>query len=349
MKDLITKDNLEKIINFIKECLFFSYNAQDATIIIENIERKELLRFPASKFLTEAEALLKAINEMTVCARFSTQEEIQAFMDKIHCISSSPCPSDKVDIHIILHDQRSNMNSNVGFSIRSQLGGDSTLLNASGENTNFIYEISGPMDDKKMEIFNNIFKKTRRKGRICYDIATSERMQFLQDIGCDLSFVNTAKPLARENLIKCGGKEMPIIVAGMLKKFYFENLSGSTSMEDCIEYLSENDVAEYEFDDLKQTYHGKIAHLLLCTFTGMRLGSKWNGRQEVNGGYIVVKNNGDVVAFHSTIADEFKDFLVAKMLMERPSHSRHKDMVIYKEGDKYFIKLSLQLRFSLNR
>ena len=229
------------------------------------------------------------------------------------------------------------------------IGSDSTLLNASGDNTNFIFEVTGNMDDKKMEHFNNIYKITQRKGETRFDIATSIRMQYLHDIGCDLRYENTVRPLSRTNLIKCGGMEMPSIVAGMLKKFYFENLGGNTSVEDCIDYLAENDVAGYGFDDLKETYRGKIANFLLCTFTGMRLGSQWNGRQEVNGGYIVVKNNGDVVAFHSTIADEFKDFLVAKMLMESPSHSRHRDMVIYKENGRYLLKLSLQLRFSLSR
>ena len=81
----------------------------------------------------------------------------------------------------------------------------------------------------------------------------------------------------------------------------------------------------------------------------MRLGKKWNGRQEVNGGYIVVKNNGDVVAFHSTIADEFKDFLINKMIMESPPHGRHKDMCIYKENGHYYLKLGIQLRFKLSR
>ena len=152
-----------------------------------------------------------------------------------------------------------------------------------------------------------------------------------------------------ENLVKCGGLEMPTIVAGMLKKFYFENLSGLTSMGDCVDFLSENNFVGYGFSDLKDTYRNKISQLLLCTFTGMRLGTPWNGRQEANGGYIVVKNNGDVVAFHSAIADEFKDFLFAKMIKESPSHGKHKDMVIYKEDDRYILKLGLQLRFTLSR
>lgn len=240
-------------------------------------------------------------------------------------------------------------NGGMDFAVDSEIGVISTLLNASGDNTNFVFEVTGPIDDERMSHFNGLFKETKRKGKTCYDIATSDRMQYLHDIGCNLKFVDTAKALAKINLIKSGGKEMPDIIAGMLKKFYFENQSGPTSLESCIEYLADNDVADYGFDDLKSTYRGKVANFLLCTFTGMRLGSPWNGRQDVNGGYIVVKNNGDVVAFHSTIADEFKDFLVAKMIMESPSHSRHKDMVIYKEGNRYFLKLGLQLRFSLSR
>lgn len=348
------KDVYLDVLSIIREEVkgeIYKYQTGDYVTILLNQEPVGTV--PVSEFIKYKNLLWKLLEENTETT--FTSDEVEKFLKSIFIFNpKSPAQivskfcGGTVDIVIETQD-RSGVNRVLGFSCKSDLRASSTLLNASGDNTNFIYEVTGPMDDEKMEIFNNIFKETRRKGKICYDIATSDRMQYLHDIGCDLSFVNTAKPLARENLIKCGGKEMPDIVAGMLKNFYFENLSGSTSMDDCIEYLSENDVAEYGFEDLKQTYHGKIAQLLLCTFTGMRLGSKWNGRQEVNGGYIVVKNNGDVVAFHSTIADEFKDFLVAKMIMESPSHSRHKDMMIYKDGDKYFLKLSLQLRFSLSR
>ncbi|MBF0960527.1 MAG: HpaII family restriction endonuclease [Alloprevotella tannerae] len=43
---------------------------------------------------------------------------------------------------IILHDRRTKINSEMGFSIKSQLGGDSTLLNAS-QATNFNFKIEG--------------------------------------------------------------------------------------------------------------------------------------------------------------------------------------------------------------
>jgi hypothetical protein len=43
---------------------------------------------------------------------------------------------------IVIHDQRINQTAELGFSIKSQLGGDSTLLNA-GKTTNFVYQING--------------------------------------------------------------------------------------------------------------------------------------------------------------------------------------------------------------
>ena len=62
------------------------------------------------------------------------------------------------------------------------------------------------------------------------------------------------------------------------------------------------------------------------------------------------KRDGDVVAFHSCIADEFKDFLIDKLKFEGPSCSRHKYMEIYKKDDgKYYLKLALQFRFKLKK
>lgn len=80
------------------------------------------------------------------------------------------------------------------------------------------------MDDEKMDHFNNLFKEVTRKGEICYDVATTDRMQYLHAIGCDLQFADNAKPLARTNLIKCGGMEMPVIVAGLLKNSILRTL-----------------------------------------------------------------------------------------------------------------------------
>jgi type II restriction enzyme len=329
------------------------FNRKTIDLVTILLNNEPIGETPVEEYVKYKNLLWKLIENNTETT--FTSEEVENFLNSIHVFNPksqvhvvNDFYNGKVNIVTEIED-RGGVKRILCFSCKSDSNASFILLNASGDNTNFVFEVTGLMDDEKMEHFNNIFKQTVRKGKVCYDIATSDRMRYLHEIGCDIEFHDTAKQITKTNLIKCGGMEMPAIVAGMLKKYYFENLSKSASVTDCVEYLAENDVVGYGFDDLTDTYRSKIAHMLLCIFTGLRLGSKWDGRQSVNGGYIVVKNNGDVVAFHSTISDEFKDFLVAKMHMESPSHSRHKDMVIYKEDGRYFIKLALQLRFSLSR
>ena len=111
----------------------FNYKLHDKDVAIQTPEGNELLRIQASVFLVEAENLLKAINERD--GAFSVPQ-IESFMNRIYCHSLKAKSSDKTDIRIILHDRRTKINSEMGFSIKSQLGGDSTLLNAS-KATNF--------------------------------------------------------------------------------------------------------------------------------------------------------------------------------------------------------------------
>ena len=152
---------------------------------------------------------------------------------------------------------------------------------------------------------------------------------------------------AKRNLILSGGNEMPSIVANMLKAYYFEGESkaANSSIEYALDYVIQNNSANYEFDDTASMYRRKVGTLLYDMFTGMRLSDAWNGRSSVNGGYIVAKDDGDVIAYHSCMADEFKDFLIHQLGFESPSASRHHYMKIYKENGKYYLKLNLQIRF----
>ena len=229
-------------------------------------------------------------------------------------------------------------------------GIDIKFINASGDNTNFEYEIVGDFDDEKMNAFNGMFHEVTKKGVTKYEVATGDRMRYLKECGVDLRFVNPVKDVARQNLVRCGGMEMPKILGGMLKYYYFECGAASVGVEDAIKHLADTDYVGYGFDDLYDTYRVKIANLLYAMFTGLRFSKPWSGRSDVSGGYIVVKRDGDVVAFHSCIADEFKDFLIDKLKFEGPSCTRHKYMEIYKKDDgKYYLKLALQFRFKLKK
>lgn len=287
---------------------------------------------------------------------FSDQEVID-FLSSIF-IQNISSPAQKkseffggtADIVLDTMDYRSGVNQIMGFSCKSDIDAAATLFNASGDNTNFEYEIVGNFDDEKMNAFNGMFHEVTKKGVTKYEVATGDRMRYLKECGVDLRFVNPVKDIARQNLVRCGGMEMPKILGGMLKYYYFECGAASVGVEDAIKYLTDTDYVGYGFDDLYDTYRVKIANLLYAMFTGLRFSKPWSGRSDVSGGYIVVKRDGDVVAFHSCIADEFKDFLINKLKFEGPSCSRHKYMEIYKKDDgKYYLKLALQFRFKLKK
>ncbi len=118
-------------------------------------------------------------------------------------------------------------------------------------------------------------------------------------------------------------------------------------MNSALDYVVDKNSADYPYEkeSLMNIYERKLTTLLYDMFTGMRFSSPWNGKTSVNGGYIIAKNNGDVVAYHSMLADEFKNFLKNQLQFERGSCTRHDYMKIEKIGEKYFIKLSLQIRF----
>ncbi len=251
------------------------------------------------------------------------------------------------DITMEVMDYRSGIDSVVGFSCKSDFTANATLFNASQDNTNFIFEVTGKINDDIMDSFNTLFKYVMKNGERTARVATGARMHYLKECGCDLKYCRMCIENAERNLILSGGTEMPAIVAAMLKAYYFdgEGKTKNSSMLYLLEQVIEQNAAGYHFADTASLYYHKLGTLLYDMFTGMRLARPWDGRSSVNGGYIIAKNDGEVLAYHSCMADEFKDFLVERLGLESPSATRHNYMQIYKDGGRYYLNLNLQVRF----
>ena len=246
-----------------------------------------------------------------------------------------------VDITMDVSDYKTGLSHVVGFSCKSEFAGKSTLFNASHDNTNFVYKVEGHINDELMQQFNTTFNS---KG----EFAIGDRIQLLKDANCKLKFLKTCKEVSEANLVMSGGLELPKIIGEVLRHYYFDNNGkrAGCSIEHAIDNLAKvNPVGYPPSVRMLPTYRKKIADLLFDMFTGMKLRTAWDGRRTVNGGYIVALENGDVLAYHSCLEDEFKDFLITRLGLESPSCSRHEFMRIYKVGDEYRLKLNLQIRF----
>lgn len=63
------------------------------------------------------------------------------------------------------------------------------------------------------------------------------------------------------------------------------------------------------------------------------------------GGYIIVKADGEILAYHIYNRNFFEQYLLDNTILERASTSRHEYMSLYEEEGEMFIKFNLQVRF----
>ncbi len=307
----------------------FNYKLQDKDVVIQTPEGEELLRIPASVFLIEAEKLLKAINEND--GTFAVLP-IEEFMNRIYCHSLKAKSSDKTDIKIILHDRRTKMNSEMGFSIKSQLGGDSTLLNAS-KATNFNFKIEGvTLSDEEIATINSL-NPSRNK--------VIERVNAIKKKGGKLVFDKVDNSTFLNNLIMLDG-DLPAIISHLL----LEQLNtGISTLKELAKELTKNNPLHYDVSQTSPFYAYKIKHLLTSTALGMMPATAWSGQFDANGGYLVVKKDGEILCYHFYDRNRFEDYLFSNAYLERSSTSRHEYASIIKEKDGTLsFKLNFQVR-----
>ncbi len=305
----------------------FEYSIKDELIIISGDE--EVLKVPVSTFKEKALFLLKAIKENT--ERTFSVPEIEEFMQTINCISLKANSSAKTDITIVVHDQRTNQQPTLGFSIKSQLGSPSTLLNA-GKTTNFIFKISNTnLTNKQIEVINSI--STRSK--------IMDRINAILNENGKIDFVKTENQVFSNNLILIDSK-LPEILAGIIYEFY---TSKKSSLADLINVLNIKNPLNFDISNEHKFYEYKIKRFLTDIALGMMPSLVWTGQFDATGGYLIIKENGDVLCYHIYNRNEFEDYLLNNTKLETASSTRHEFGKIYESNGDLLINLNLQIRF----
>ncbi len=249
-------------------------------------------------------------------------------MKELHCSQIKASSGRKADLVIVLHDKKSPDFPELGFSIKSMLGSPSTLLNASSA-TNFIYKvIENKLENKKPIDPNEVF-------------TVREAAAQVYGAGGKLEFCGMDSEIFRRNLIKMESK-FPEIIAEIVKSYYKGKGSKLSDLVDCL-------AGDKEFcakiDFTKEDLIFKIKGFLSNVALGMMPSKKWDGKTKAHGGYIIVKENGEVVCYHLYNRDEFEDYLFNNVKLDTPSTTRHKFGKIYKENGEKKIKFNLQIRF----
>jgi len=252
-------------------------------------------------------------------------ENAQNIMDDICCKKIKAPTVDKTDITLQILDVNTGYSPVCGFSIKSKLGSPSTLLNA-GVSTNFIYEVNG-INDALMKQINAIDTKAK----------IIDRINKIYENG-GLKYVGVADERFAKNLMLVDSMMDSIVGEALIVAYHGQQSDCETN----IDLLAKNDPLGYG-DGVYYKY--KFKKLLCAIALGMTPTKKWDGKDQANGGYIVVATNGDVLAYHIYNRDYFEEYLLKNTIFERASTSRHQYAEIYKENGRYYIKLNLQIRF----
>lgn len=282
------------------------------------------IEIPQERFKQEASNLLERIQNMDGNAEFTYLEPFMNLIDN-HTVKAKSL--DKADIRIVIHNLQTGSKPELGYSIKSKLGADSTLINSNKNGTNFIYKIQG-ISDEQVDKFNNLdkFKK---------------KFEYLNLIGAKVSYYKVANKVLHNNLTLLDlGIER--IIAYSLIDYYSGN---GRNISEVINHISEVDPLNIANDTDQPMYAYKVKQFLLAFALGLTSSTPWYGNFHANGGYIVVKEDGDIICYHFFDRNDLEDYLFYNTRFETPSTSRHLFGNVYKENDEYFLKLNLQVRF----
>jgi type II restriction enzyme len=304
----------------------FEYALNDDLVIISGGE--EELRIPVATFIDQSVILLAKIKEST--GSFSIPE-IEEFMTAVNCHTLKAKSTSKTDIRIVIHDQRINQTAELGFSIKSQLGGEATLLNA-GKTTNFIY---------KLESFNPTPEVIASTNAIDSRSKIKDRISAINEMGGILTFTTLEQSVFKNNLVLIDSL-LPNILAEIIKTFFTSNLS---TIEELTTNINKVNPLNYDTSFAHTFYEYKIKRFLTDVALGMTPSKVWTGIYDATGGYLIVKENGDVLCYHIYNRNQFEDYLYANTKLETASSTRHGFGEIYEENGQLFFKLNLQIRF----
>ena len=305
-----------------------TYRLDGEDVVIE--ENGTERRIPGMRFTENSYYLLSEIKKKKKGT--FTIPKTEGFMEDIRCLSLKAGSSEKSDISVSIYDQRTGQKPVLGFSIKSQLGSPSTLLNA-GRSTNFIYKIIGNLSKKDIRDINAINTRSKVK----------DRLSAIYERGASLRFREQYNRTFENNLILIDSS-LPKILGSLVLDFYGE--SNRTTLRELTDALKQQNPLHFDIGQNHIFYEYKIKRFLTDIALGMKPATVWQGEYEVKGGYLIVKENGDIVCYHIYDKNEFEEYLMNNTRLETASTSRHDFGEIYEQNGKLYFNLNLQIRFT---
>lgn len=305
---------------------FYDLSESETEILITDEGGRTLKKFDSTILKEKTLKIFEKIRDEK--SRSFTIPEACELMKELLCTKVKASNEQKADLVAIIYDRISKTSPMLGFSIKSMVGGASTLLNP-GKTTNFVYEVKnfyGNVDEvnainTNSQIRDRVASIYEHKGSFDYIGVSNEQFDL------NMKMIDTA---------------LPEFIANMLLEFFSNNYK---TVAELTEALTKDEDISKKYGLSLTNYEYKIKNFLDAVALGMVPSEPWDGFAKVHGGYIVVKENGEVVCYHLYNRDEFRSYLYENTKFDTPSSSRYGYGKLYKENRKLFFKLNLQIRF----
>lgn len=240
----------------------------------------------------------------------------------------------KEDIRIVLHDICTEKDRDMGFSIKSKLGGRSSLFNSNKDGTNLKFKLDLQSVENKDEYIKSLndMSNTKEKRR---DGFTKKWFDSFIKNKVTISYDSVVNKIFKYNLSFIDS-EFDKIIAECLIVYYAHNDGNKVS--EITKKVAKKDPCK----KANSWYEYKMKQFLLTVALGMTANTNWNCKYAANGGYIVVKENGEIICYHFYDREQLENYLFYNTAFDTPSTFRH---LMYKIDDDGTLKLNIQIRF----
>ncbi len=202
------------------------------------------------------------------------------------------------------------------------------MFNSNKDGTNFKYALHGlkRKDLKKIEEADKFLLK----------------FQILKELNVGVYFVKVKSNLFQNNLTFIDSN-LPAILGNLV---YFYYSSQKSKISDLVQNLRDQISENFDLSSGQDFYGHKLKRFLTDVALGFTPGKVWNGKYDATSGYLIVKEDGDIVCYHIYDKSQFEDYIFNNTRLDTPSPGRHEFGSIYEEDNHFFIDLNLQIRFN---
>ncbi|MET0154635.1 MAG: HpaII family restriction endonuclease [Rickettsiales bacterium] len=297
------------------------------TVVIKAVTTARIVsEVNAAEYVAAADLLFEKVRASKGEASFEIPE-IAHFVEKIGNPLLKSGSQNKQDVKVAVHDPVTQRRQELGFSIKSRLGGKSTLFNAAKHSTCFLYEA-----ESAEKLSDEVFQGKKTKSLLA-ELAAH---------GCTLHYVKVEDDQFRRNIAFCDS-QLDLILADLMAGYY----SGlGTKITELTGLTVNKNPCGYDLSCGQPFYESKIKRFLLSVALGMTARKIWCGIYDANGGYVIVNESGNIVCYHIYNWNAFEDYLFSRTCFDTPSTGRHDFGTLFTGDDgTQYLRLCMQIRF----